>query len=226
MELKEISLAQLLNNTSGTDYFAVFAKLIGHSNNSVFYDGVNDDDYYLLEELEEKLGYELPSHYLDFLSYLNGGKLFNIDLFSLTEKEYPNSLYFRNFGTDIRKQLELDDSVLIIGKYENYILYVDCIDLDGSYTLMDIRNNEKIDFQSFSALIGFIFYILVLKTNKKLEEEKEQIKEMKEKLHNEFKKRNKEIKSEKEKINKKIKAKALKKALKEQVKKNNRQKNI
>ena len=174
MELNEISLAQLLNNTSGTDYFVTFAKLIGHSENSVFYDGISDDEYYLLEELEERLGYELPSHYLDFLSYLNGGRFLNIDLFSLTVKDYPNSLYARNFASNIREELNLEDSVLIIGKYENYVMYVDCLEADGSYTLMDIRNNEKIEFESFNALVGFIFYILIIKTNKKLEEEKEQ----------------------------------------------------
>ena len=219
VELNEISLAQLLNNTSGTDFFVTFAKLIGHSQDAIFYDGISDDDYYLLEELETELGYELPSHYLDFLSYLNGGRFLNIDLFSLAEKEYTNSLYARNFGSNIRKELELEDSVLIIGKYENYVMYVDCVEADGSYTLMDIRNNEKIQFESFNALVGFIFYILIIKTNKKIEEEKEQIKQMKEKLHEDITKRNKQIKKEAQKKNEKIRAKAAKKSLKEQMKK-------
>jgi len=222
VELREISLAQLLNNTSGTDYFVTFAKLIGHSQDAVFYDGISDDEYYLLEELENKLGYELPSHYLDFLSYLNGGRFLNIDLFSLAIKEYPNSLYSRNFSSNIRNELELEDSILIIGKYENYIMYVDCVEADGSYTLMDIRNNEKIEFESFNALVGFIFYILVINTNKKLEEEKEQIKQMKEKLHNHFKNRDKEIKKETEKKNTKIRDKAFRKVFKEQLRKHKR----
>ena len=91
MGLKEISLAQLLNSTSGTNYFVTFAKLIGHSENSVFYEGITDDDYYLLEELEEKHGYELPSNYIEFLNYLNGGRFLGMDFFSLVEKNYPNS---------------------------------------------------------------------------------------------------------------------------------------
>lgn len=222
MELKEISLAQLLNNTSGTDYFVTFAKLIGHSENAIFYDGITDDEYYLLEELEKRLGYELPSHYLDFLSYLNGGKFLNIDLFSLAIKEYPNSLYFRNFASDIREELGLEESVLIIGKFENYIMYIDCVEADGTYTLMDIRNNEKIEFESFNALVGFIFYILLIKTNKKLEEEKKQIVEMKEKLHNHFIKRDKELKLERKIKNEMLLAKASKKSLKEQLKRRKR----
>lgn len=219
MGLKEISLAQLLNSTSGTNYFVTFAKLIGHSENSVFYEGITDDDYYLLEELEEKHGYELPSNYIEFLNYLNGGRFLGMDFFSLVEKNYPNSLYNRNFVNTVRDQLDIDDSALLIGKYENYVMYVDCLGADGSYTLMDIRNNEKIEFESFNSLVGFIFYILVVNTNKKLEEEKEQIKEMKDKLHSEFVAKNKEWKKEKERNSAKIRAKAAANGLKKKQRK-------
>ena len=219
MGLKEISLAQLLNSTSGTNYFVTFAKLIGHSENSVFYEGITDEDYYLLEELEERHGYELPSNYIEFLNYLNGGRFLGMDFFSLVERNYPNSLYNRNFVNTVRSQLDLDDSALLIGKYENYVMYVDCLGTDGSYTLMDIRNNEKIEFESFNSLVGFIFYILVVNTNKKLEEEKEQIKEMKDKLHSEFVAKNKEWKKEKERNSAKIRAKAAANGLKKKQRK-------
>ena len=219
MGLKEISLAQLLNSTSGTNYFVTFAKLIGHSENSVFYEGITDEDYYLLEELEERHGYELPSNYIEFLNYLNGGRFLGMDFFSLVERNYPNSLYNRNFVNTVRSQLDLDDSALLIGKYENYVMYVDCLGIDGSYTLMDIRNNEKIEFESFNSLVGFIFYILVVNTNKKLEEEKEQIKEMKDKLHSEFVAKNKEWKKEKERNSAKIRAKAAANGLKKKQRK-------
>jgi len=215
VELKEISLAQLLNNTSGTNYFVTFAKLIGHSDDSVFYEGITDDDLPFLEELEKELGYELPSHYMEFLSCLNGGHFMGMDFFSLTNKEYPNSLYNRNFINTIRNQINIEDGDLIIGKYENYVMYVNCDDPDGSYTLMDIRNDEKIEFESFNALIGFIFYMLALNSNKKLEVEKEQIQEMKEKLHNDIIKRNKEWKKEKEKNLARIRAKTAAQGLKE-----------
>ena len=168
---------------------------------------------------ENELGYELPSRYQEFLSYLNGGKFMNIDFFSLVEKEYPNSLYYRNFLTPIKRELRMADHEFIIGKYENYVMYVDCLEADGSYTLMDIRNNEKIEFESLNSLVGFIFYILVINTNKKMEKEKEQIQEMKEKLHKQITAKNKEWKKEKEKNSAKIRAKAAAKGLKEKQKK-------
>ena len=224
MELNESTLTELLSNTSGTDYFPVFAKLIGHSSDAVLCEGIGDKELVYLEELEDALGYSIPSHYLEFLGYLNGGFFLNVILFSLAGKENPNSLFSRNFYSDIKEELNLDDSVLIIGKFDHYIIYVDCGDVDDSYTLMDIKNNEKIDFQSISALIGFIFYILVIKENKKIEEEKKQIEGMRDKLHDEFKKRNAFLKKEKEKNSAKLRARVAGRALKEQLRKAKRSK--
>ena len=222
MKLKEMTLAQLLNATSGTGYFVTFAKLIGKEEDSLFYEGITDDDLYLLEELENELGYEVPSHYLELLGYVNGGHFFNMDMFSLTEKEYPNSLYGRNFYSSFRDEIGLEPNELIIGKYENYIMYVDCEYVDGTYTLMDVRNKEKIEFESFNALIGFIYYILVINQNKKLEEEKKQIKKMKEDLHNDIVSKEKARKKEIEKNKAKLRAKAAKRALKEKSRKTKR----
>lgn len=219
MELKEISLAELLNDTSGTEYFSFFAKLIGRSEDSVFYEGISDQELGLLEELESALGEPLPSHYLEFLNYLNGGHFINIDLFSLADKNYSNSLIARNFYSSIREELNLEENILIIGKFEHYIIYVECGEGDSSYTLMDIRNNEKIEFQSLGALIGFIFYMLIIKENKKIEEEKKEIEKMKEKMHNDFKKKSVSIKKETEKNRAKLRAKVANKALKEKMRK-------
>lgn len=218
MNLSEISLTELLSRTSGTSYFSTFAKLIGRKN-VVLYDGITDDDYHLLEELEEELNHSLPSHYLNLLGIVNGGHFFDIDMFSVAEKEYPNSLYARNYLSNIRDELELEESQLIIGKYENYVLYVDCDDLDGSYVLMDVRNLEKIEFESFNALVGFIFYMLVINENKKIEEEKKQIEKMKNDLHKDFVLKNKQIKKEKEKNRAKVMAKAAGQAMKEKQRK-------
>lgn len=218
MGLKEISLAQLLNNTSGTNYFTTFAKLIGHSKDAIFYDGITDDDYELLEEVEKKLGYELPANYVDFLSYLNGGHFMGVELFSITEKDYPNSIYARNFLSKIRKEVEIPESDLIIGKVENYIMVVDCLD-DGSYSLMDIRNNEKIEFETFGSLIGFIFYIFILNNNKKIEEEKKEIQKMKDDLHKSITQRAKQLKKERQSKKAKLGAKVAGKGLKEAMKK-------
>lgn len=218
MGLKEISLAELLNNTSGTNYFTTFAKLIGHSKDAIFYDGITDEDYELLEEVERKLGYELPANYVDFLSYLNGGYFMGVELFSVTEKDYPNSIYARNFLSKIRKEIEIPESDLIIGKVENYIMVVDCLD-DNSYSLMDIRNNEKIEFETFGSLIGFIFYIFILNNNKKIEEEKKEIQKMKDDLHKSITQRAKQLKKERQSKKAKLGAKVASKGLKEAMKK-------
>lgn len=217
MNLNEMSLTELLSKTSGTSYFPTFAKLIGKKD-VLLYEGITDDEYDLLEELEKELGHSLPSHYLELLGYVNGGRFFDMDIFSVADKSYINSLYARNFLSNVREELELDESDLIIGKYENYVLYIDCEDLDGSYVLMDIRNQEKIEFESFNALIGFIFYMLVINENKKLEEEKKQIQKMKDDLHKDIVLKNKIIKKQTEKNRAKVMAKAAMQGLKEKQK--------
>lgn len=218
MSLKEISLAQLLQSTSGTSYFSTFAKLIGKKD-ILLYEGITDDDCELLEELEEELGHELPTHYLELLGVVNGGHFFNMDMFSLADKEYPNSLYSRNFHSNIREELGLEGNDLIIGKYENYVMYVDCEYFDGCYTLMDIRNKDKIEFESFSSLIGFIYYMLIVNGNKKIEEEKKQIKKMKEDLHKDIVLREKMQKKEKQKNREKLMARTAKAGLKKKTRK-------
>lgn len=218
MNLNEMSLTELLSKTSGTSYFPTFAKLIGKKD-VLLYEGITDDEYYLLEELEKELGHTLPSHYLELLGYVNGGHFFDMDIFSVADKTYINSLFARNFLSNVRDELELKESDLIIGKYENYVLYIDCEDLDGSYVLMDIRNQEKIEFESFNALLGFIFYMLVINENKKMEEEKKQIKKMKDDLHNDIVLKNKIIKKQEEKNRAKVMAKAAMQGLKEKQKK-------
>ncbi len=212
MNLKEITLAELLNSSSGTDYFVTFAKLIGKTDDAVFYEGISDDDYYLIEELEEKLGYKLPSHYLEFLSYLNGGHFLEMDLFSLTDMNNIDSLYNRNFINSIREEITISDSCLIIGKYKRYVMCVDCLDEEGSYTLMDIRSKEVVQFENFNALIGFILYIILVDKSKKRSEE---IEKMKEKLKKEQKKAEMLMK-ELVKKDSLVKEKISKKALKEQ----------
>lgn len=218
MDLKEISLTELLNNTSGTEFFMMFAKLIGRKEPSVFYEGVGDDKYYLLEELENAMEYEVPSHYLNFLSYLNGGSFLGLDLFSLAEKEYNNSLYNRNIIMDIRSEIGLTPSQLIIGKTDSHILYVDCLD-DDSYTLMDIRNKEKIEFENLNALIGFLFYMLAVNASKKEMVEKEKIEKEKEKIYQDILKTKMAQRKQTQKTRDKIRAKAAAKALKELQKK-------
>ena len=107
MGLKEISLAQVLEKTSGTSYFSAFVQLVGKTSDLVLYEGIHKEDLPLIEELEEKLGYEINENYLDFLKITNGGKISGMNLYSLDEKENVDSLYYRNFVADIRKKLKL-----------------------------------------------------------------------------------------------------------------------
>ena len=104
MALKEISLAEVLAQTSGTSYFGAFVQLVGKTDNLILYKGIEPQDEALIVQLEEKLKIELSVEYLNFLKIVNGGKIAGMNLFSLDNEENVDSLYYRNFKTDVRKK--------------------------------------------------------------------------------------------------------------------------
>ena len=200
MALKEISLAEVLEKTSGTSYFSAFVQLVGKTTDLVLYEGITEKYKPLIEELEESLNSEISDEYLEFLTITNGGKIAGMNLFSLDDRENLDSLYYRNFQTEARKKLKLSSHVLIIGEYEGGII---CFELDeegtSTFTLMDIYNKEKLEFAFFEDLITFRFYLRLLEGGKKKIEEKKQLKLAAQKLHEKIVQENKERKKLSEK---------------------------
>lgn len=200
MALKEISLAEVLEKTSGTSYFSAFVQLVGKTTDLVLYEGINEKDKPLVEKIEQELHMEISPNYLEFLQITNGGNIAGMNLFSLDDESNINSLYYRNFKTEARKKIKLPNHVLIIGEYDSGILcFEGDEDGDGSFTLMDIYNKEKLEFAFFEDLITFRFYFRLLEGGKKKIEEKEKMKLAAKKLHDTIVKENKERKKLSEK---------------------------
>ena len=217
MALKEISLAEVLEKTSGTSYFSAFVQLVGKTSDLVLYKGITPDDIPLIEELEEKLGYEINENYLDFLKITNGGKIAGMNLYSLDYKYNVDSLYYINLFSDIRKKAKLASNALVVGEYQDGLI---CFELEeddeGTFVLMDIYNKERLEFAFFEDLITFRFYIRLIEGGKKKIEEKEQIKKAAKKLHDQIVKENKERK----RISEKARVGNAKRASKAGLKKN------
>ena len=215
MALKEISLAEVLEKTSGSSYFSCFVQLIGKTEELVLYKGITKEDEKLINELEEELGNSVSTNYLEFLTITNGGQIAGMNLFSLDEKENVNSLYYRNFKTDARKKLKLAPNTLIIGEYNGGIICFESEeDEEGSFTLMDIYNKEKLEFAFFEDLIMFRFYFRMLEGGKKKIEEEEKVKKAAKKLHEQIVKENKERKQRSDKARKGVGKAASKAGLK------------
>lgn len=209
MALKEISLAQVLEKTSGTAYFSAFVQLVGKTSELVLYEGITEEKKYLIEELESQLDTIISSNYLEFLKITNGGRVAGMNLFSLDEDTNVDSLYYRNFKTDIRKKIKLPSDVLIIGEYDGGIICFEGEEDDeGSFILMDVYNKEKLEFAFFEDLITFRFYFRLLEGGKKKIEEEKQRKLAAKKLHESIAKKNKERKQATEKAIKSIGRKA------------------
>lgn len=215
MALKEISLAQVLEKTSGTAYFSAFVQLVGKTSELVLYEGINQEQEYLIEQLENNLTTRISTNYLEFLKITNGGHVAGMNLFSLDTEDNLDSLYYRNFKTDVRKKIKLSSDLLIIGEYDGGII---CFqgeeDDDGSFMLMDIHNKEKLEFAFFEDLITFRFYFRLLEGGKKKIEEEKERKLAAKKLHESIAKKNKERKKAREKAIMSIGKKASMAALK------------
>ena len=201
MALKQTSLAEVLEKTSGTSYFSTFVQLVGKTQELVLYKGIDETYNDYIDEIEYKLEAPLNDNYLEFLQIMNGGIVAGMKLFSLDDKENIDSLYYRNFITDIRKRIKIPNNVLIIGEYQGGIICYETDDEgDGSFTLMDIYNKERLEFAFFEDLITFRFYMRLLEGGKKKIEEKEKLKEARKKLHDQIVKENKERKKVSEKL--------------------------
>lgn len=216
MALKETSLAAVLEKTSGTSYFSAFVQLVGKTSELVLYEGISEKDKYLVEKIEKELGLEVSENYLEFLQITNGGRIAGMNLFSLDEEDNVNSLYYRNFKTEARKKIKIPNHVLIIGEYDGGIICFEGEESgEGTFTLMDIYNKEKLEFAFFEDLITFRFYFRLIEGGKKKLEEKEKIKNAAKKLHEAIVKENKERK----KISEKARIGNAKRASKEGLKK-------
>lgn len=200
MALKEISLAEVLDKTSGTSYFTAFVQLVGKTSDLVLYEGITKNHKPLVDEIEEELGAQISDEYLNFLQITNGGRIAGMNLFSLDSKDNVNSVFYRNFKTEARKKLKLPPKVLIIGEYDGGIICFETDDEgDSSFTLMDIYNKEKLEFAFLEDLITFRFYLRILEGGKKKIEEEKKVKLAAKKLHEQIVKENKERKKISEK---------------------------
>lgn len=224
MALKEMSLAEVLDKTSGTQFFPVFVQLVGKTSDLVLYRGITKEDEHYVIELEDQLGFSIGDNYLEFLQITNGGLMAGMKFYSLDNKENIDSLYYRNFRSDTRKKLKLLPTSLIIGEYENGIITFETDDEDdeGSFTLMDIYNKEKLDFAFLEDLITFRFYFRLIEAGKKKKEEKEKLKLAKKKLHDQIVKENKARKKASEKARMGITKKSSRETLAKMEKKSKR----
>lgn len=214
MPLKEISLAQVLEKTSGSSYFTAFVQMVGKANELTFYEGIDENYQPLVEEIEQKMRMEISKNYLEFLTITNGGHIAGMKLFSLDDKSNLDSLYHRNFVADVRKKIKLPDNVLIIGEYNGGLICFQSEDDEGSFVLMDVLNKEKLEFAFLEDLITFRLYLRLLEGGKKKIEEKEKLKKAAKKLHEQIVSENKERKKRTEKARKSIARKAANAGLK------------
>lgn len=143
--MEEMSLDYLLEAIEDTEYYPLFSPLFGYDDYLKFYIGIDDSMEPLLDELQDLVDFEFPGDLIYILLITNGGRIFDLNLYHLTEdKKDKNGLYFNNTEADTRKKYNIPDNYLIIGTSSD--LFILCVTLDEegfiSYVLWDVKTKE------------------------------------------------------------------------------------
>lgn len=155
--MKEIGLEDVLGLVEETDYYLLFRPLLGYEEHLKFYYGITDPMEYLLDELQEIVRFEIPGDLIQMLLISNGGKYFDLNLYSLTEdKNDKKGLYYNNVNATTKKDYNIPKHYLIIGESSN--LYIICVRIDDegyiSYLLWE-KSQKQISL-TYNYLIEII----------------------------------------------------------------------
>ena len=143
--MNEISLEELLAVIEDTDYYPLFRPLLGYEDFIKFYEGIDDSMEHLLDEVQDLVGFEFPGDLIHVLLMTNGAKFFDLTLYQLTEDDNDkNGLYYNNATAPTRKEFNIPENYLIVGKSSDLFVVCATLDEEGylSYVLWDTKNKE------------------------------------------------------------------------------------
>ena len=159
--MEKIELQEIIDacETAESEYIKLFRPLLGYEDDVELYRGIDDSLEGTLNEIEDKVGIEFPADLLQIYLISNGGKYFDLNLYSLTDdKEDPNGLYAKNFDESIRETYNIPKDVLIIGETGDGQYVVAGIDEEGYYYYAMWDKEEKAIDVDFSYLVEILVY--------------------------------------------------------------------
>lgn len=161
MALNEISLSGLVDLLDDTEseYADFFRPMLGYEAILKLYDGIDDSIETLLTELEDELGFEMPSDLISFYMCTNGGEFADLQLYSITnDRTIDTNLHTINaLDTSLKDNLGVGKDTLLVGKYKNTDTYITCVLKDDdiySYQLYDSNKHKVI--MEFEYLIQLV----------------------------------------------------------------------
>lgn len=159
--MEQIELQDIIAACEEADsvYIKLYRSLLGYEDNVVFYRGIDDSMEKSLDEIEETSGIAFPPDFLQIYLLSNGGKYFDINLFSLSnDKKDVNGLYYKNTNKDLKEEFSIPDDMIVIGETkENEYLLIG-IDEEGYYYYCMWDKDAKEKGMDFESLIEVLVY--------------------------------------------------------------------
>lgn len=159
--MEQIELQDIITACEEADsvYIKLYRSLLGYEDNVNLYRGIDDSMEENLNAIEEKSGIAFPPDFLQIYLLSNGGKYFDINLFSLTnDKKDTNGLYYKNVSASLKEEFSIPNDMIIIGETkENEYLLIG-IDDEGYYyyCMWDKETKEKgMDFESLVEVLVY-----------------------------------------------------------------------
>ena len=160
MARKEIKLSDLVDalDSIESEYADFFRPMLGYEAVLKLYEGIEDSDETLINELEDETSFEFPPDLIAFYMNTNGGVFGDLELYPLADKNNENTIHKLNvLSKDLKRSIGLDDSSILVGKYtfnDNYVI-VKLEDGKYVYQLYDGKAQEpKMNFEYLVQLVA------------------------------------------------------------------------
>ena len=159
--MEKIELQEIIDacEKSGSEYINLYRPLLGYEDDITLYRGADDSVMDALTEVETKIGLEFPADFFQVYLLSNGGKYFDIKLFSLTsDKKYVDGIYYQNLVADTRKEYNVPDNMLLIGESTDGVLVLIGLDKDDCYYYALWNKETKEEEMQFDYLPELLMY--------------------------------------------------------------------
>lgn len=161
MALKRIELSKLIDylDSQESDFADFFRPMLGYEAILKLYDGISDEQEPLIGEIEDETGSQFPTDLISFYMCTNGGVFGDLELFPLTtDSSVPQNIHKLNvFDKELKENIGLDNSTLLIGKYLIGNNYVTCIiDEDGTFVYQLWDSVKKTVVMQFNYIVELV----------------------------------------------------------------------
>ena len=144
--MKKIDVQEIIDACEEvkSDYIQLYRPLLGYEDEVELYEGIDDSLQEPLEEIESKVGLAFPADFLQVYLLSNGGKYFDVTLYSLTsDKDDVNGLYYKNFDQSMREQYNIPNEVLVVGETVDGEFILIGLDDEDYYTCFTWNKESK-----------------------------------------------------------------------------------